>query len=46
VTTAPGIMNGGMTCVGEHETLSAAAQHMREHNIGALPLSANSVRRF
>ncbi|KKC04715.1 CBS domain-containing protein [Mycobacterium nebraskense] len=38
MTTARDIMNAGVTCVGEHETLTAAAQHMREHNIGALPI--------
>jgi hypothetical protein len=37
MTTARDTMNVGVTCVGEHETLSAAAQHMREHNVGALP---------
>jgi CBS domain-containing protein len=37
-------MNAGVTCVGEHETLTAAAQHMREHNIGALPICGDDDR--
>ena len=44
MTTARDIMNAGVTCVGEHETLSAAAQHMREHNIGALPICGDDDR--
>jgi hypothetical protein len=30
MTTARDIMHAGATCVGEQETLSAAAQHMRD----------------
>ncbi len=30
MNTAREIMHAGATCVGEHETLSGAAQHMRE----------------
>ena len=44
MTTARDIMNAGVTCVGEHETLSAAAQHMREHDIGALPICGDDDR--
>jgi CBS domain-containing protein len=44
MTTARDIMNAGVTCVGEHETLSAAAQHMREQNIGALPICGDDDR--
>jgi CBS domain-containing protein len=44
MTTARDIMNAGVTCVGAHETLSAAAQHMREHNIGALPVCGDDDR--
>jgi CBS domain-containing protein len=44
MTTARDIMNAGVTCVGEHETLSAAAQHMREHNVGALPICGDDDR--
>ncbi len=44
MTTARDIMNAGVTCVGEHETLSAAAQHMRERDIGALPICGDDDR--
>jgi CBS domain-containing protein len=44
MTSARDIMNAGVTCVGEHETLSAAAQHMREHDIGALPICGDDDR--
>jgi len=33
MATARDIMNAGVTWVGEHETLSAAAQHTRENDI-------------
>ncbi|WP_204079497.1 CBS domain-containing protein [Mycobacterium riyadhense] len=44
MTTARDIMNAGVTCVGEHETLTAAAEHMREHDIGALPICGDDDR--
>ena len=44
MTTADEIMNAGVTCVGEHETLSAAAQHMGERDIGALPICGDDDR--
>lgn len=44
MTTAREIMNPGVMCVGEHETLSAAAQHMRERDIGALPICGDDDR--
>lgn len=44
MTTARDIMNAGVTCVGEHETLAAAAQHMRERDIGALPICGDDDR--
>jgi CBS domain-containing protein len=44
MTTARDIMNADVTCVGEHETLSAAAQHMRERDIGALPICGDDDR--
>lgn len=44
MTTARDIMNAGVICVGEHETLSAAAQHMRERDIGALPICGDDDR--
>jgi CBS domain-containing protein len=42
--SARDIMNAGVTCVGEHETLTAAAQHMRERDIGALPICGDGDR--
>ncbi|BBX95808.1 CBS domain-containing protein [Mycobacterium lacus] len=42
--SARDIMNAGVTCVGEHETLTAAAEHMREHDIGALPICGDDDR--
>lgn len=44
MTTAKDIMNVGVTCVGEGETIMAAAQHMREHAIGALPVCGGDDR--
>jgi CBS domain-containing protein len=44
MTTARDVMNAGVTCVGERETFSAAAQHMREHDIGALPICGDDDR--
>jgi CBS domain-containing protein len=38
MTTAKDIMHTGVTCIGEHETLTAAAQHMRDLGVGALPI--------
>jgi CBS domain-containing protein len=38
MTTAKDIMHTGATCVGEHETLFVAAQHMRDLGVGALPI--------
>ncbi len=42
--TARDIMHTGATCVGEHETLTAAAQHMRELGVGALPICGDDDR--
>ena len=44
MTTAREIMHAGATCVGEHETLSATAQHMRELGVGALPICGDDDR--
>ena len=44
MTTAGQIMHAGATCVGEHETLTAAAQHMRELGVGALPICGDDDR--
>lgn len=41
MTTAKDIMHTGATWIPAHETLDRAAQMMREHNVGALPISAN-----
>lgn len=41
MTTAKDIMHSGATWIPAHETLDRAAQLMREHNVGALPISAN-----
>ena len=44
MTTAREIMHTGATCVGEHETLTTAAQHMRELGVGALPICGDDDR--
>jgi CBS domain-containing protein len=44
MTTATDIMHTGATCVGEHETLAAAARHMRELGVGALPICGDDDR--
>ena len=44
MTTARDIMHTGVTCVGEHETLTAAAQHMRDLGVGALPICGDDDR--
>ena len=44
MTTAKDIMHTGVTCVGEHETLTAAAQHMRDLGVGALPILGDDNR--
>ena len=36
--TAREIMTGGAECIGENETLEAAARKMKELNVGALPI--------
>ncbi|MFB7220691.1 CBS domain-containing protein [Streptomyces sp. NPDC056227] len=41
MTTAKDIMHPGAQWIPAHETLDRAAQMMREHNVGALPISAN-----
>ena len=44
MTTAREIMHDRATCIGEHETLRAAAQHMRELGVGALPICGDDDR--
>jgi CBS domain-containing protein len=38
------MMHSGVECVPEHETLDRAAQLMREHNVGSLPICGNDNR--
>ncbi|MCZ0726963.1 CBS domain-containing protein [Mycolicibacterium iranicum] len=42
--TAREIMHPGVTCVGEHESLAAAAKHMAELGVGALPICGDDDR--
>lgn len=44
VSTAAEIMHSGATCVGEHETLTVAAQRMRDLGVGALPICGDDNR--
>jgi CBS domain-containing protein len=44
MTTARDIMHAGPQCVAEHETLTAAAQHMRNLGVGALPICGDDGR--
>ncbi|ETW21286.1 CBS domain-containing protein [Mycobacterium gastri] len=44
MSTAKDIMHTGATCIGEHETLAAAARHMRELGVGALPICGDDDR--
>ncbi|MEU1351518.1 CBS domain-containing protein [Streptomyces sp. NPDC005795] len=41
MTTAKDIMHTGATWIPAHETLDRAAQLMRDHRVGALPISEN-----
>ncbi|MGW1225581.1 CBS domain-containing protein [Streptomyces sp. NPDC001478] len=41
MTTAKDIMHDGATWIPAHETLDRAAQLMRDHHVGALPISEN-----
>jgi CBS domain-containing protein len=44
MTTAQEIMHTGVTCVGQHETVRTAAEHMRDLDIGALPICGDDDR--
>jgi CBS domain-containing protein len=44
MTTARDIMHTGATCIGEHDTLTAAAQRMWELDVGALPICGDDDR--
>ncbi|BCO34972.1 CBS domain-containing protein [Mycobacterium heckeshornense] len=44
MTTARDIMTTDVTCIDENEALTAAAQHMRDLDVGALPIRGNDGR--
>jgi CBS domain-containing protein len=44
MTTARDIMHVGVTCIGERETLQHAAQHMRDLDVGSLPVCGEDDR--
>ena len=44
MTNARDFMHAGVECVPEHETLDRAAQLMREHNVGSLPICGSDNR--
>lgn len=44
MTTAAEIMHAKAVCIGEHETLAAAAERMRELGVGALPICGDDDR--
>jgi CBS domain-containing protein len=44
MTTARDIMTPDVTCIGEKDTLSAAARKMAELNVGALPICGEDNR--
>ena len=44
MTSARDIMHTGATCVSEHDTLTTAAQRMREFDVGALPIWGDDDR--
>ncbi|GCE43669.1 CBS domain-containing protein [Rhodococcus sp. USK10] len=44
MTEARQIMHTGATCISEHDTLTTAAQRMRELDVGALPICGDDDR--
>ena len=44
MTTARNLMHTGVECVPEYETLDRAAQLMREHHVGSLPICGSDNR--
>ncbi len=44
MATARDIMHSGASRIGEHETLSTAAKHMRDLGVGALPICGDDDR--
>ncbi|SCK43706.1 CBS domain-containing protein [Streptomyces sp. WMMB 322] len=41
MTIARDVMHTGAHCVGEHETLETAARHMRDKDVGVLPICSD-----
>lgn len=44
MTSAKEIMHTGVACIREHETLTTAAQHMHDLDVGALPVCGDDNR--
>ncbi|MGW9026122.1 CBS domain-containing protein [Streptomyces sp. NPDC055722] len=44
MTSARDVMHAGAECVGEHETLDAAAHRMRDLDVGALPICGDDSK--
>lgn len=44
MTTAREIMTGGAECIGENETLEAAARKMKDLDVGSLPICGEDDR--
>src|SRR5262245_23500072 len=44
MTTARDVMHTGAECIPEHETLDRAAQMMRDHQVGSLPICGDDDR--
>src|ERR1700757_1045830 len=44
MTSAKEIMHTGVACIRDHETLTTAAQHMRDLDVGALPVCGDDHR--
>ncbi|MFJ6418638.1 CBS domain-containing protein [Paeniglutamicibacter sp. NPDC091659] len=44
MTTAREIMTGNVQCIGENETLAAAARKLRDFDIGSMPICGNDNR--
>jgi CBS domain-containing protein len=42
MATARDIMTPSVSCIGEHETLVVAAQHMRDLDVGTLPIRGDN----
>lgn len=44
MTLARDIMHREAVCIGEHDTVAQAAQRMRDHNVGTLPICGDDNR--